>query len=116
MMCSSRRNPRTTSWTNNGRKNGAVGYQTYRPIFLSNGRTATPTEWLFRIFFGFALCAVGIVAGVDRLLIFGGGAFALAANVENLSAVNVGPDFYPFDLQVSVQRILEHPSRGLEVA
>ena len=49
-----------------------------------------------------ALC---VVVGLNRLAVLVGGALALSGNVEDLSQLNVAPDFSPARLAIAIQRV-----------
>src|ERR1051326_1021175 len=72
-------------------------------------------EGFFHVFAGFGLSPVGVVTGIRGFLIFGDRPFALPANVEDLSAINIGPYLDPFRLEIAVQGLLEHPGRRLQI-
>src|SRR5262245_32680079 len=94
----------------------ATTYSTATLCTLPDRRTITPPERFLHVLFGFAQGPIRVVAGVDCLLILRNGTVTLAANVENLGAIDIRPDFDPFRLQITVQRFLEHARRGLEIA
>src|SRR5262245_18411362 len=85
------------------------------PLQLPDRRAVASPVWFLQEFFRFILRSIGVVTGVYSLLILSNRTVRLAANVEDLGAVDVSPDFDPFRLQVTVQRFLEHARSGLEV-
>src|SRR5208337_772124 len=74
------------------------------------------TEWRLQVFAGFVESALGVVLGLQCLLILIDGALALAAHVEDFAELNVAPDLGPLGLAITVEGIAIGVRRGLVVA